>query len=179
MKKMMSKVQTLGMIVLLFGSGIALVMMTVYGTLDALSPRLLGITMPGAYEWIGYVLVFVIWLPLPFVQLKRDAGISISIIRDRAPVRIQRWLDVMRNIAMMVLFVPLFWQSGLNAWYDLVMGGRFPAVPPIPSCFAKFAITIGVGLALVVCLFNLASQLARLGHRQRDQDIKALKFDSA
>ncbi len=171
MRKIVANLWMVGLGVLVVSAGTVLVWMAVYGTADALSPRLLGVTLPGAYEWIGYALVFVIWLMLPFVQAKRDAGISISIIRDRAPVRIQPWLDVIRNIVMMVFFVPLCWQMGADAWYAWVKGAVFPGTPPLPIYFGKFAITIGVGLALVVCLSNLFSQLARLAHRARESRI--------
>ena len=171
MGKIVANLQTVVLGVLMFSAGIVLVWRAVYGTADALSPRLLGIALPGAYDWIGYAVVFVVWLVLPFVQAKRDAGISISIIRDRAPVRIQRWLDVIRNIAMLALFAVLVWRTGVDTWFSWVTNDTFPATPPLPMYPARLAITIGVGLALVVCLYNLSSQLARFAHRTRESGI--------
>ena len=154
--------------VMIFSAGTVLVLMMIYGTVDALGPTVFARGVPGAYEWIGYSVVFVVWLALPLVHARKEGMISIPIVRDRMPVRIKRWFGIISSIIVTVLFVPLFWRSAIAAWDSWLAKDRLSTLPPFPIYPAKFAVAIGAGLVLAVCLLGLFSALTRFAHRARE-----------
>ncbi len=148
-----------GGVCLFFMAGAALLMMALYGMVDALAPQVAGVTIPGAYDWIGWLMVFALWLGIPLVEAKRQGGIKVTIVYDRIPNKMRKWLDIMRAIMVTAIFAPLCWKGSIYFWDSWVFNEWLPTEPLLPLYPAKLAIAVGAGLVSMICLVSLWRQV--------------------
>lgn len=129
------------------------------GTLDIVA-TMLGRPLPGAFELIQTLMVLIIFLALPAVEAKRQ-HISVDLIYQHMPAPVQRAASVGGQTLALVFFGAMAWQGWKLFWESWLIreyASGFVAFPIYP---AKGMFALGVTVASVMALVNLADSLAR------------------
>lgn len=123
--------------------GMAVIMVMMLITTISVVCRYLGITFIGAVEIVQLTLVTAIMFGLAHTH-RENGHISIGLLVDHFPVRIQYMLDIIANVFTLfvcLLFSWFFFQSAMEEVTGIVTRTDLLAIPKYPF---KFVISIGL-----------------------------------
>jgi len=132
----------------------SLFLMMLQTVIDVLASNLAGRPIPGNLEIISvYHMVLVVFLPLAFVELKKEP-IAVDLVYRMLPQTLQRWVLVASYLVTAAFFGLLTWQTGADAlrsfrMHEMIMGAVFLTIWP-----AKLALPVGFAAALLVVVAN-------------------------
>ncbi len=132
----------------------SLFLMMLQTVTDVLASNLAGRPIPGNLEIISvYHMVFVVFLPLAFVELKKEP-IAVDLVYRMLPDLLKRGVLVTGYLVTATFFGFLAWQTGTDAvrsfeMNEMIMGAVFLIIWP-----AKLALPIGFVAALLMVLAN-------------------------
>lgn len=133
---------------------LSLFLMMLQTVIDVLASNLAGRPIPGNLEIISvYHMVLVVFLPLAFVELKKEP-IAVDLVYRMLPKALQRWALVSSYLITATFFGILAWQTGADAlrsfgMHEMIMGAVFLTIWP-----AKLALPIGFAAALLMVAGN-------------------------
>lgn len=137
--------RTTAALMLLGGMGVVLMMLNVVA--DVASKLLWNASIQGTVEVSSYYyMILLVMLPMAFVEMQ-DEQISVDLLFDRFPDRVQRALLVLTGLAAAGILSVMAWRTGLDAIRavrvgEVVMGSREVIVWP-----ARMVLPLGFGLA--------------------------------
>ena len=132
----------------------SLFLMMLQTVIDVLASNLAGRPIPGNLEIISvYHMVLVVFLPLAFVELKKEP-IAVDLVYRMLPEAAQRWVLVASYLVTAAFFGLLTWQTGADAlrsfrMHEMIMGAVFLTIWP-----AKLALPVGFAAALLMVVAN-------------------------
>ena len=133
---------------------VSLFLMMLQTVIDVLASNFAGRPIPGNLEIISiYHMVLVVFLPLAFVEFKREP-IAVDLVYRMLPVTLKRCVLVAGYLTTATFFGFLMWQTGTDAirsfaMNEMMMGAVFVTIWP-----AKLALPIGFAAALLVVVAN-------------------------
>ncbi|MCZ4258207.1 TRAP transporter small permease [Sulfitobacter sp. PR48] len=132
----------------------SLFLMMLQTVIDVLASNLAGRPIPGNLEIISvYHMVLVVFLPLAFVELKKEP-IAVDLVYRMLPEMLKRCVLVAGYLITATFFGFLAWQTGTDAlrsfnMNEMMMGAVFVTIWP-----AKLALPIGFAAALLMVVAN-------------------------
>ncbi|GLT11057.1 C4-dicarboxylate ABC transporter permease [Sulfitobacter porphyrae] len=132
----------------------SLFLMMLQTVIDVLASNLAGRPIPGNVEIISvYHMVLVVFLPLAFVELKKEP-IAVDLVYRMLPEMLKRCVLVAGYLITATFFGFLAWQTGTDAlrsfnMNEMMMGAVFVTIWP-----AKLALPIGFAAALLMVAAN-------------------------
>jgi len=132
----------------------SLFLMMLQTVIDVLASNLAGRPIPGNLEIISvYHMVLVVFLPLAFVELKKEP-IAVDLVYRMLPEMLKRCVLVAGYLITATFFGFLAWQTGTDAlrsfkMNEMMMGAVFVTIWP-----AKLALPIGFAAALLMVAAN-------------------------
>ena len=118
-------------------------------------------SVPGSYEYVSLLFVYLIFLGLTYAQ-RRDAHISVGIVYDRLTRRSRKIIEGVLLFASFALFAALTWYSGVSAWENYLLGDTILGAIQVETWPARAGIPIGCGMLALRLLVQL-SRLLRHG----------------
>lgn len=126
-------------------SAMAVATMMVLTVLEVFARALFKISVPGSYEYVSLMFVYLIYLGLGFSQ-RRDAHITVGIAYDYLPRRAKKIVQGLYLIVACLFFTALTWTSATSAWSAYVMGDTVLGVIEVKTWWARAGIPVGLGL---------------------------------
>lgn len=126
---------------------------------DALGRKTFG-TVPGALEFSEALMVPAVFLPLMFVQAKRE-HVYVSVVTLGLPNRWQCFLDGLAALVGMLIFGFLTWLAFSKAVDATAIGEYRVALISVPIWPFRWVIVIGTGLMVLQLLMTAIEEFGR------------------
>lgn len=140
-----------------YASALAVATMMTLTMFEVLARALFQKSMPGAYEYVSLMFVYLIYLGLAFSQ-RRDAHITVGIMYDHMPHTFKKVTQGIYLLIACVFFAALTWTSAASAFSNYVMGDTVLGVIEVKTWWARAGIPVGLALfslRFLVQLINL------------------------
>ena len=138
-------------------SASAVAVMMMITAVEVVSRALFYKSVPGAYEYVSLLFVYLIYLGLGYSQ-RRDAHITIGIVYDHLPRRARKMVQGTFLLVAFLFFGALTWTSAVSAWTNFTMGDTVLGVIEVKTWWARAGIPVGLALLS----FRFLNQLCRL-----------------
>jgi len=144
---------------LALAGGFIVVILMFLETLDALGRKTFG-ALPGALEFSEALMVPAVFLPLMFVQMKRE-HVFVGVVTMGLPNRVQCFLDGVAAVIGILIFGFLTWLA-FNKAYDATLIQEYRvAIIPVPIWPFRWFIPLGTGLMVLQLVLTAVQEFAR------------------
>ena len=126
-------------------SAMAVLLLMLITTADAMSRYFLNRPVPGAYETSELAMVVVVFLALAATQASKG-HIRVELLLRHVPPRLAPAFDVLAYVAGAVLFGLVTWRAGGWAWSSWQIREYAAGPAGVPMYPAKFALVAGAAL---------------------------------
>lgn len=140
-------------------SGYILFFMMIMITVDVTGRYLFNSPIPGTLEFTEFLMVFVVFFSMAFVQLEKR-HIRVELVTQRLPKKLDDGMSIATLLIGAVFFGLLAWQSWFSAWSAFEYREASEGLIQIPIYPPKFAIPFGSAI-MVVQLLRDAARRAR------------------
>lgn len=140
-------------------SAMAVATMMTITVLEVLARSLFKVSVPGSYEYVSLMFVYLIYLGLGFSQ-RRDAHITVGILYDHIPRSAQKVVQVIYLLVACLFFAALTWTSAVSAWNAYAMGDTVLGIIEVKTWWARAGIPVGLGLFSLRFLIQLINLIA-------------------
>ncbi|MBT0959421.1 TRAP transporter small permease [Alphaproteobacteria bacterium KMM 3653] len=128
-----------------YASAMAVATMMTITVLEVFARALFSKSLPGAYEYVSLMFVYLIYLGLGYSQ-RHDAHITVGILYDHMPRRLKKTVESFYLFAAFAFFSILTWTSAESAWTNYVMGDTVLGIIEVKTWWARAGIPIGLAL---------------------------------
>lgn len=135
-------------------SAMAVATMMSITVLEVFARALFKISVPGSYEYVSLMFVYLIYLGLGYSQ-RRDAQITVGILYDQMPRRAKRIVEGLYLVMACLFFAALTWTSAASAWIAFVMGDTVLGIIEVKTWWARAGIPVGLALLSTRFLIQL------------------------
>ena len=142
-------------------SGYVLFFMMLMITVDVTGRYLFASPIPGTLEFTEFLMVFVVFLSLPYVQLKKR-HICVELVTQRLPIKVADGLAVVTLLVAALFFGLMAWQSWLSAASSFEYLEASEGLIQIPIYPPKFAIPFGSVIMVIQLLRDASDRLRHL-----------------
>ncbi|WP_299926235.1 TRAP transporter small permease [uncultured Pelagimonas sp.] len=138
-------------------SALAVATMMTITVLEVAARALFSKSLPGAYEYVSLMFVYLIYLGLGYSQ-RRDAHITVGVLYDYFPRKTKKVVQGIYLLIACLFFAALTWTSAVSALSAYAMGDTILGIVEVKTWWARVGIPVGLAL------FSLRSflQLSRL-----------------
>ncbi|MDA0785065.1 MAG: TRAP transporter small permease [Proteobacteria bacterium] len=126
-------------------SAFAVAVMMLITTVEVIGRSLFYKSVPGSYEYVSLLFVYLIFLGLAYSQ-RRDAHITISLVYDHLPRRARQIVQGVFLLIAMVFFAVLTVTSADSTWTNYVLGDTVLGTIEIETWWARAGVPVGCGL---------------------------------
>ncbi len=140
-------------------SAMAVATMMSITVLEVMARALFSKSLPGAYEYVSLMFVYLIYLGLGYSQ-RRDAHITVGILYDHLPRTVRKIVQGSYLLLAFLFFGALTWTSAESAWSNYTMGDTILGIVEVKTWWARAGIPIGLGLFSLRFLIQLSNLIA-------------------
>ncbi|MBA3855126.1 MAG: hypothetical protein C0503_11990 [Gemmatimonas sp.] len=158
MKRAQQALETLAEWFALAGGFVVVVLMLMV-SLDALGRKTVG-ALPGALEFSEALMVPAVFLPLMFVQMKRE-HVFVGVVTAALPLRTQALLDGIAAVVGMLIFGLLTWLALGKALDALAVREYRIAIIAVPIWPFRWMIPLGTGLMVFQLVLTAIHEFGR------------------
>ncbi len=144
---------------LALAGGFIVVILMVMETLDALGRKTFG-ALPGALEFSEALMVPAVFLPLMFVQMKRE-HVYVGVVTLGLPSRVQCFLDGQAAVIGILIFGFLTWLACIKALDATMIGEYRVAIISVPIWPFRWFIVLGTGLMVLQLVLTAIHEFKR------------------
>lgn len=148
------------LVILLLG-GLGTMVAMFLGTIEVVGTQLLKTPVPGALELTESTMVLIVFGALAYAQIRRN-HIRVELIYTNMGPRVQAAMDVFANLAAMVFFGLLLWQSYHEAVYSLQIGEATVGLIRFPLFPARLILSVGTALLLLQLVLDTIVDIRRI-----------------
>lgn len=153
--------------------GFVIVVLMLMEALDALGRKTVG-ALPGALEFSEALMVPAVFLPLMFVQMRRE-HVFVAVVTLGLPLRGQAFLDGLAALIGILIFAFLTWLGILKALDATAVWEYRVAVISVPIWPFRWIIPLGTGLMVLQLLLTASHEFSRaFGRKDPVPDAEAL-----
>ena len=126
-------------------SALAVAAMMIITTLEVIIRAAFYKSVPGSYEYVSLLFVYLIFLGLAFSQ-RRDAHITIGIVYDRLPKKAQQIVQGVFLLTAFAFFAIITWTSAVSTWNNYVLGDTVLGAIEVKTWWARAGVPAGCAL---------------------------------
>ena len=126
-------------------SALAVAAMMIITTLEVFVRAAFYKSVPGSYEFVSLLFVYLIFLGLAFSQ-RHDAHISISIIYDNLPRKARQIVQGTFLLTAFIFFALITWTSGVSTWNNYVLGDTVLGAIEVKTWWSRAGVPVGCAL---------------------------------
>ncbi|WP_171130364.1 MULTISPECIES: TRAP transporter small permease [unclassified Ruegeria] len=141
-------------------SALAVATMMSITVLEVVARGIFKISVPGSYEYVSLMFVYLIYLGLAFSQ-RRDAHITVGVLYDHLPRGARKTSQAIYLLVACLFFSALTWTSAVSAFSAYVMGDTVLGIIEVKTWWARAGIPVGLALLslrFLVQLYYLITQ---------------------
>ena len=131
--------------ILCYVSALAVAVMMTITTLEVIVRAAFYSSIPGSYEYVSLLFVYLIFLGLAFSQ-RRDAHITIGIVYDLLPRKTRQVVQGLFLLIAFLFFAAITWTSAISTWNNFVMGDTVLGAIEIKTWWARAGVPAGCAL---------------------------------
>jgi len=117
--------------------------------------------VPGAFETVESMMVFIVFLAFAQVQATRG-NIRVSVVTDRLPVAVHEALEAFACLVGLVLFALVVWKTGELALFSLRIRETMTGPSPYPLYPSKIAVPLGCAVLWLQFARDFLASIKRL-----------------
>lgn len=140
-------------------SAMAVATMMMITVVEVLARALFSKSLPGAYEYVSLLFVYLIYLGLGYSQ-RRDAHITVGVLYDRMPRSARKAAQTFYLLVAFVFFAALTWTSAVSAWSNYTMGDTILGIVEVKTWWARAGMPVGLALLSLRFLIQLIGVIA-------------------
>jgi len=140
---------------------IALTLMAAILGTGIVSRYLFNKPIPGVYDLVQLLLIWVVFLSLSFTQ-KEERHIRVEIILRRLAPKTKIYFDIAATIVGFVLCLLMSWQTAMLAWNSVMIQEYWPGLLRVPIYPSKIVLSIGVFLLAIRFLLDTMKSIRAL-----------------
>ena len=148
------------LVILLLG-GIGTMAAMFLGTIEVVGTQILKTPIPGALELTESTMVLIVFGALAYAQIRRG-HIRVELIYTNMGPRVQAAMDVFANLAAIVFFSLLLWQSYHEAVYSFEIGEATVGLIRFPLFPARLILSVGTALLLLQLVLDTIVDIRRI-----------------
>jgi TRAP-type C4-dicarboxylate transport system permease small subunit len=141
---------------LCYVSALAVAAMMLITTLEVIARAAFYKSVPGSYEYVSLLFVYLIFLGLAFSQ-RRDAHITIGIVYDHLSRKARQIVQGVFLLVAFVFFAAITWTSAVSTWDNYVLGDTVLGVIEVHTWWARAGVPVGCGFISLRFLTQLCS----------------------
>ncbi|WP_368185908.1 TRAP transporter small permease [Aestuariibius sp. HNIBRBA575] len=141
-------------------SALAVASMMMITVVEVMARALFSKSLPGAYEYVSLLFVYLIYLGLGFSQ-RRDAHITVGLVYDHIPRPARKTVQAIYLLVACVFFAALSWTSAVSAWTNYSMGDTILGIVEVKTWWARAGIPIGLALFSLRFLIQLSHVITK------------------
>lgn len=145
-------------------AGFAILGISIVGGIDVASTFFLGRPVPSTVESTEILMVIGAFSGLALLHLRRS-HIAVNLLYDRSSRPVQRGLDIFTLVLMTIYFGLIAWRGWIAAIHSVAVREYSTGIMAIPVYPSKIALALGMSLAVLCCLFDIAKG----GHYRQTQ----------
>lgn len=126
-------------------SALAVAVMMAITTLEVIARAAFYKSVPGSYEYVSLLFVYLIYLGLAFSQ-RRDAHITVSLLYDILPRRGRQIVEGIFLLVAFIFFAALAWTSAVSALNNYILGDTVLGVIQVQTWWARAGVPVGCAL---------------------------------
>lgn len=143
-----------------YASALAVATMMTLTVLEVAARALFSASLPGAYEYVSLMFVYLIYLGLGYSQ-RQDAHITVGILYDHLPRSVKKAVEGIYLLSAFLFFSILTWTSAESAWSNYVLGDTILGIIEVKTWWARAGIPIGLALFSLRFLTQLIQLITR------------------
>jgi|TARA_B110000881_G_scaffold184900_1_gene172866 TRAP-type C4-dicarboxylate transport system permease small subunit len=140
-------------------SALAVAGMMVITTLEVIARAAFYKSVPGSYQYVSLLFVYLIYLGLAFSQ-RRDAHITIGIVYDNLPRKARQIVQGVFLMVAFVFFAAITWTSAISTWDNYVLGDTVLGAIEVQTWWARAGVPAGCALFSLRFLTQLCCLVA-------------------
>lgn len=126
-------------------SALAVAFMMSITTIEVIARAGFSQSIPGSYEYVALLFVYLIYLGLAFSQ-RRDAHIAIGFAYDMLPRKARQVVQGSFLLVAFVFFAALTWTSAVSVWSNYVLGDTVLGAIEVKTWWARAGVPVGCAL---------------------------------
>jgi TRAP-type C4-dicarboxylate transport system permease small subunit len=152
-------------------SALAVAFMMSITTIEVIARAAFHQSVPGSYEYVALLFVYLIYLGLAFSQ-RRDAHITISLVYDQLPRKARQIVQGTFLAVAFVFFAALTWTSAVSVWSNYVLGDTVLGAIEVKTWWARAGVPVGCALfslrflTQLCCLVTSGELLEEIAQRR-------------
>lgn len=158
---------------LALAGGIVVVILMMMISLDALGRKTFG-ALPGALEFSEALMAPAVFLPLMFVQMKRE-NVFVSVVTNSLPLRWQAWLDGVAALVGILVFGFLTWLAWRTAVNAFAIREYRVAIVDVPIWPFRWMIVFGTGCLVFQLVLTAIEDFSRALGRGGDSPAQEME----
>jgi TRAP-type mannitol/chloroaromatic compound transport system permease small subunit len=139
--------------------GFVIVLLMIMVSLDALGRKTFG-ALPGALEFSEAMMVPAVFLPLMFVQMKRE-HVFVGVVTAGIPIRAQALLDGIAAVVGVLIFSLLTWLAVRKALDAFAVREYRVAIISVPIWPFRWMIPLGTSLMIFQLVLTAVHEFSR------------------
>lgn len=143
-----------------YASAMAVAIMMSITVLEVAGRALFSKSLPGAYEYVSLMFVYLIYLGLGYSQ-RQDAHITVGILYDNLPRKVKKIVEGAYLLVAFLFFAILTWTSAESAWSNYVLGDTILGIVEVKTWWARAGIPVGLALFTLRFLTQLIHLIAK------------------
>ncbi len=132
-----------------------------YGFVNVILRYVFNSPVPGTIEFTGEVMIYIVFLPAAYVQMKRR-HVRIDFFYNRTTKRGQAVMDVITYALGIVFFALLVWYGIEPALYSLKIQETSWGTVPFPLYPQRFATVLGAALLMGQLILDIVQPIKEL-----------------
>ena len=127
---------------LCYVSALSVAAMMLLTTAEVVARAVFTKSVPGSYEYVSLLFVYLIFLGLAFSQ-RLDAHITIGIVYDLLPRIFRQIIQGTFLLVAFVFFAALTWNSAESAWSNYLLGDTVLGAIQVETWWSRAGVPIG------------------------------------
>jgi len=141
--------------------GLLIFLMAVITSVDIAGREIVSKSIPGCYELVGYLLVFVVFFAIAYLEAKRG-NVRVEILLSRFPTRVQAAIGLLSAILALFMFGLIVYSSGIWSWDSWVMRETMYGIKGGPLWLWKFGVPFGSFFMCIELIRGIQREIKQL-----------------
>ena len=122
--------------------GLLVFAMSALTTGDIIGRTVMTASIPGCYELVQYMMVFVVFFAMAYVQSQK-ANVRVELLFTHFPKRVQTAVSLLSSIAALFVFCLILYASGIYSWESWIAKESMHDLQGGPLYIWKFGVPFG------------------------------------
>ena len=146
---------------LALGGGLLVFVMSAMTAVDVVGRGSIGAGIPGCYELVQYMMVFVVFFAVAYVESQK-ANVRVELLLNHFPFRVQMAVGVLSSLFALFMFGLIVYTSGIYSWESWVAKEAMHGLKGGPLYLWKFGVPFGCFFMCIELIKGLYRNLKHL-----------------